>query len=214
MVSVNFLLLLLSLPPLVLTALLLNRSARKILLFLLLGMFAAFLSGQINTLLVTNAGISSFDASIHYIPIIEESLKAFPIVAYFFALRPKRKEVVEYAVVIGLGFALFENVSIFSQISFGAPGWQDVSFALSRGFGASLMHGLCTTILVYGISICMKWRKLLFTGSFALFSLVCLFHSLFNVLVGSERSFLALVLTIGTYAFVLLLLKRGKKLSE
>lgn len=214
MVSVNFLLLLLMLPPLVLTAFLLDRSARKILLFLLLGMFTAFLSGQINSLLVSIGGISSSDASIHYIPIIEEFLKAAPLIAGIFVLRPKRREIVEHAAAVGLGFAFFENVWVFSQNFFGVPGWEDISFALSRGLGASMVHSLCTVILVYGVSICMKWRKLLFTGTFALFSLVCLFHSLFNILIGSDRSNLAFVLTLGTYAIVLILFKRSKKASE
>lgn len=214
MVSVNFLLLLLMIPPLMLMAFLLDRSARKILLFLLLGMFTAFLSGQINTLLINGTDISSFDASIHYIPVIEEFLKAFPVVAYIFVLRPKRREIAEYAVAVGLGFAFFENVWAFTQSIYGVPNWEDISFVLSRGLGASMVHSLCTVILVYGSYIFMKWRKLLFTGTFALFSLVCLFHSLFNVLIGSERSILAFVLTLGTYVIVLVLFKRGGKLSE
>lgn len=214
MVSVNFLLLLLMFPPLILTALLLERSARKILLFLLLGMFTAFLSGQINTLLINGTDITSFDASIHYIPVIEEFLKAFPVVAYIFALCPKRREVIGYAASIGLGFAFFENIWAFTQSIYGVPSIEDVSFVMSRGLGASMMHSLCTVILVYGIFICMKWRKLLFTGTFAFFSLACLFHSLFNVLIGSERSVLAFVLTLGTYALVLLLFKRSKKFLD
>ena len=214
MVSVNFLLLLLMLPPLALMAILLDRSARKILLFLLFGMITAFLSGQINTLLISDGGITSFDASIHVIPIIEEFLKAFPVVAYVLVLRPKRRETIEYAVAIGLGFAFFENMWIFSQNFYGVPAWEDVLFALSRGLGASMVHSLCTAILVSGVSVCLKSRKLLLTGTFALFSLVCLFHSLFNVLVGSDRSFLALVLTLGTYAVVLVIAKRGGKYEK
>lgn len=214
MVSVNFLLLILMVPSLALMSILLERSARKILLFLMLGMFTAFLSGQINTLIVENGDITSFGASNHYIPIIEEFLKAFPVLAYTIVLRPKRSEVVEYAVAVGLGFAFFENICVFTQSTYGVPNWDDISFMLSRGFGASMVHSLCTTILVYGIYICMKWRKLLFTGTFALFSMVCLFHSLFNVLIGSAHSSLAFVLTLGTYLIMLILFKRNKQYQK
>lgn len=214
MVPLNFLYLLFMMPPLALMAILLDRKARKIILFLLAGMLTAFLSGQINTLIISLTGVSESYACIHYTPIVEELLKAFPVVTYALAVGLKRKETVEYAAAVGLGFAIFENVWAISQSAIGVPNWGDITFALSRGFGASMIHALCTVILANGFSICLKRRKLFLTGTFALLSLVCLFHSLFNVLVGSSHSFLALVLTLGVYVVILILIKRRRTTKE
>ena len=213
MVSVNFILLLLILPPILMMSVLVDRKMRLLLLFLVVGMVAAFLSGQVNSVIGSLTGLSSFYISIHISPIVEELLKAFPVVLCLVAFRPKKRYIIGYAVAAGLGFAFFENAWAFAQSVSVVPGWEDIAFALSRGFGASMVHSLCTVILVYGIYHCLYVRKLMFTGPLALFSLVTIFHSMFNVLIQSKYTLAPFLLTLGTYAVLIALFRRQKKKS-
>lgn len=210
----NFILLLLILPPILLMTVLVDEKTRLRLIFMAFGLFAAYLSGQINSVFCSLGGLSPFDLSIHVSPVIEEFIKAFPLVLFLFAARPDRRSVLEYAVWTGLGFAFFENAWAFSQSVSWFPTWQDVTFALSRGFGASLVHSFCTLILVYGISVCMKRRKLLVTGSLAVFSLVCMIHSTFNVLIQSRYAAAPFFFTLGTYAALAAIFRKKKKQTK
>lgn len=211
MVSVSLILLILILPPIVMMSVLMEKRMRMLMLFVIFGIFAAFVSSQINSAVSASAGISQFFISIHIAPVVEEALKALPIVLYIFAAKPPRRQLLGYAIGTGLGFAFFENAWAFSQSVSMSPTWTDVSFALSRGFGASMVHSLCTFILVYGISLCIHTRKLLITGSLALFSLVATFHSLFNVLIGSRYTLAPFLLTLGTYVLILIVYMRRRK---
>ncbi|MDO4811396.1 MAG: PrsW family glutamic-type intramembrane protease [Eubacteriales bacterium] len=213
MVTMNFILFLLISPPILLMTLLVERKARLLLVFMAFGIFSAYLSGQINSVISAYVEVSAFDLSIHVAPVVEEFLKAFPVVVFFFAFKPDSHYILGCAVCTGLGFAFFENAWAFSQSVSWYPTWQDVSFALSRGFGASMVHSICTLIIIYCLYICSKTRKLLITGTLASFSLICTIHSLFNVLIQSRYAAAPFILTIGIYA-VLLWLSIKKKLSK
>ena len=211
MVSMNLILLILLLPPVLLLAFLVDKKTRVLLIFLAVGAVTAYISGQVNSAVNLAEQLDPFYISIHIAPIAEEFLKAFPVVLYLFVFDPDKKTATSCAAVTGLGFAVFENAWAFVQSVSGNPGWEEISFALSRGFGASLVHSLCTLILVYGITVCRKNKKLLFTGMVALFSLVCLFHSLFNVFVQSPYALAPFLLTIGGYLVLAALLYVNKK---
>lgn len=209
----NFLLLILLLPSVVLMAALTGAKNRMRLVFMGFGFLAAYLSGQLNSFFAAVGNVSEFDLSIHVAPITEEFIKAFPLTVLLFAVKLDRRSALEYAVWTGFGFAFFENAKAFATAISWVPGWSDISFALSRGFGASMVHSLCTAILIYGISVCQKQRKLLLPGSLAVFSLACMIHSTFNVLISSRYAAAPFVLTLGTYAVFAVIVRKQRKKS-
>lgn len=211
MVSMNFILLLLILPPILLMAILVPGKTRYLLIFTVCGFVSAYVAGSVNSVIMNYGDFSDFYFSIHFSPAIEELMKGFPLILYIIVARPSRKSVLEYGIAIGLGFTFFENAWAFANSVSTSPSWQDISFALSRGFGASMVHSLCTCILGYGFSICIRIRKMKFTGTIALFSLVCIFHSLFNVLIQSRYFLAPFILTIGAYTSILIVVIRKKK---
>lgn len=214
MVSINLILVLLFLPPICLMAVLVEKKMRVFLVFLTLGLLAAYQSGQINSLILSYGFLSEFQISIHVAPVIEEFLKALPLILYLFISRPDKRHITECAVWTGLGFAFFENACAFSRSVSSIPDAEDIAFALSRGFGASMIHSLCSLLLIYGVYMCSKQKKLIFPGSLAMFSFVCIIHSLFNVLIQSKYTVAPFLLTIGVYAAFFIGTRAQKKKAE
>lgn len=211
MVTMNFILFLLIIPSFLLMIFVVENKTRMMLIFMAFGIFAGFLSGQVNAIISAYSKVPGFELSIHVAPVVEELIKAFPLVLFFFVFKPDKRYLLGCAVGTGLGFAFFENVLAFTQEVSYTPTWHDVSFALSRGFGAGMIHSVCTMIFIYGIYLCSKRKKLMVTGTLAVFSFVCTLHSLFNVLIQSQYTFAPFVLTIGVYLIILYISIKKRK---
>ena len=211
MVTVSLILLILLLPSVLLMAIMSEKEMRIRLFFFALGFIAAYESGQINALVFSSGAMFESDVTINIAPAVEEFLKGLPLVLYLFVCRPGKRIVCEYAVWTGIGFALFENAWAFYRSVGESPDLSDIMFALSRGFGASMIHSLCTLILISGICLCMKHRKLVITGSIAMFSFVCVIHSMFNVLIDSKYTAAPFILTIGVYVLMFFIYRAKKK---
>lgn len=214
MVTVNLILLLLIIPTVLLMSFLARGKTRLFLVFTAIGIFAAYLSGQINSVIGTFAKIAEFDISIHVSPVVEEFLKALPLVVFFFVIKPEKRFILECSIWTGLGFAFFENAWAFSQTTIDVPTWEDISFALSRGFGASIVHSICSLIFIYGVYVCSRTHKLTIPGTLAMFSLVCSIHSMFNVLIKSKYAVAPFVFTIGIYIILLCFSLYQRKLKQ
>ncbi|MBP5208603.1 MAG: PrsW family intramembrane metalloprotease, partial [Clostridia bacterium] len=106
------------------------------------------------------------------------------------------------------GFALLENVVILTQNVENVT----IFWALVRGFGSGLVHGICTVMVGWGVSYVKKRRKLFYCGTFALLSSAIIYHATYNLLVQSKYQYVGIVLPIVTYIPVLLLTvgKRAK----
>lgn len=180
--------------------------SRLIMAFLTAGIFMALFAGEINGYIRSVSGLTTEFMTVNITPITEEILKALPVVMLAFLIKPERQLLLECSISIGVGFALLENVFIFSQMA-----GVSVLWAFTRGFGAGLMHALSTAAVGYAMSYIIEKHKIFFSGSFAALSLAIIYHSVFNIIVSSDYSFLGVMLPIITYIPIFIILKKLKK---
>ena len=181
--------------PLLLMVLLLRKRSRRLVGYMVIGICVSLFVSEFNTILL---GLFHGDTS--YVtttitPISEEIMKALPVLFYALVFSDNRDRVVSIAFATGIGFGMFENMVILVQNIESVT----LSWAIIRGLSTALMHGICTVAIGYGICFVKKRRKLFFCGTFALLSLACIYHGIFNMLVQSTYKNLGFVLPAVTY---------------
>lgn len=181
--------------------------SRYILSFLMIGIFMCLFSGEINGLLRQISGMTTYDMTINVTPAVEELLKALPIVFVTYVFRPRRQALMEYSVAVGVGFAILENAYILA----GTAEHVSLYWALIRGFGAGMVHGLCTLSVGYAMSYIRTKRKLSYTGTFAALSLAIIYHSIYNLIIQSDFRFFGILLPVLTYIPLLRFIRRQKR---
>jgi RsiW-degrading membrane proteinase PrsW (M82 family) len=116
---------------------------RRVVRMLVAGGIAALISLAIHWTLTEAAGLSRDHLSRYVAPVVEELLKAIPVI-----LAINRRRVgflVDSAIVgfaVGAGFAAVENIQYLLAL-----GDLDVVLWLVRGFGTALMHGSVTATM-------------------------------------------------------------------
>lgn len=181
--------------PLLLMMLLVEKKARLPIVFVVLGMFIAVFSSELNGLLLKLLEIEKEASTVKLAPITEELLKAIPILFFALVVSDKRETLFTASMALGVGFALLENAYYllvnyenFSLLS-----------AFVRGFATGLMHGMCTLLVGFGISFVKKKRKLFALGTFTLLTTAMTYHGIFNLLIRSKYPIVGALLPIATY---------------
>jgi len=182
--------------PLLLLMTMLNKQSRLLLGFVLGGMVLAVCAYEINSLVCTLFQLSGQELSITAAPMIEEILKALPVLYFAILVSDDRKLVLQLAMASGIGFAILENA--FLMITY--VDQVDIGWAIVRGVSASLSHGICTMIVGCGIVFVRKQKKLFYTGTFALLAAAMTLHAIFNLLLQSPFDYVALALPIILYS--------------
>lgn len=167
--------------------------SRAVLGFLLTGVFMCLFAGEINGLILNASGVTVRFLTVNITPIVEEFLKALPVVFIAFLARPKKQLLLEGSVAVGVGFATFENVCMLMSAASLSPG-----LVLARGFGAGIMHSVSTLAVGYSMTVVGSDRKLSYSGTVAALSGAVIYHSIYNILVQSERPLLGILLPIAT----------------
>lgn len=179
--------------------------SRAMLGFLLTGIFMCLFAGEINGLILNSTTLSIHYLSINATPIVEEILKAIPIIFTAFVIRPDRQELLEGSVAVGVGFATLENICLLTGMQSGISLW----LIIARGFGAGMMHGVSTLAVGYSMTIVSADRKISYTGTIAALSAAIIYHSIYNIIVQSQYPALGILLPAAT--FIPLLAAIGKK---
>lgn len=188
--------------PLVLLLPLLAGSARRIVAFTLVGAAVATSAAEINGALYGIIGLEAEQVSLDVAPIVEEVMKAVPVLLYALFASDRREDVLPVAMATGIGFAILENSYLLvSQLVIGGTGAVTLSWALVRGLSTSLSHGICTAAVGYGITYVHRRRKLFYTGTFALLTAAVTFHATFNLLMlaPSPLDWVGLALPMAAY---------------
>lgn len=181
--------------PLALMAFLLDEKPRRIIIFFIVGICTAVFAAEINALLTYVIPLEIEDFTIRVTPIVEEIIKATPVLFFAKMISDKREALITVSLAVGIGFAIMENTFVLTQ----SIGSVSVLWALMRGFGTGIMHGMCTFLVGMGFSVANKNKKLFVVGTFSLLSLAITYHSLFNMLVQSDFRYLGAALPIVTY---------------
>ena len=197
--------------PLALMAFLVEKKARRTVIFFITGICAAVFASEVNGILTYLIPLDVFDFTVRVTPITEEFIKAIPVLFFAKEISDKKETLITVSLAVGIGFAIMENTYILTQ----NVGYVSLLWAIMRGFGTGIMHGMCTFLVGTGFAFANKNKKLFVVGTFALLSLAITYHSIFNMLVQSDYKYIGAVLPIITYVpFVLWIYKNRKKESK
>ena len=182
--------------PVLLLMTMLNGKSRLLFGFVLIGMLFAVCAYEINSLICRVFSLSGTELSIKAAPIIEEILKALPVLFYAAFVSDERNQVLRLSMAAGIGFAILENA--FLLITYVDE--VNIGWAVVRGISTSLSHGICTLIVGCGMIFARKQKKLFYTGTFALLAVSMTLHATFNLLIQSPYDYVAMALPIVIYA--------------
>lgn len=181
--------------PLLLMLPLLQGQSRWLIGFMLIGASVAVSVSEINALIQIMMNLSSLQISLQIAPGSEEIMKAIPILIYAILLSDDPKKLLPLSMAVGIGFAILENAYVLMN------NIESVSllWAMIRGVSTSLMHGMCTFVVGYGMTYIKKQKKLFYTGTFGLLAVAMTFHATFNLLINSQWAMYGLLLPIVVY---------------
>ena len=182
--SMSYILFICVAAPALLMLLPIEKQSRKVVLFMLTGMFCCLFVSEVNGLLLR---ISDFDLlyfTTNITPITEEIVKALPVLFFAVVFSDSKKDIITASFSVGVGFAILENLIVLTQ------NFQSVNlmFAVIRGFCSGLMHSICTIAVGYFIAFIRKRKKIFITGTISALNLAIVYHSVFNLLVQSDSS--------------------------
>ncbi len=204
MASMSYILFICVAAPILLMLLPIEKESRKVISFILIGMFCCLFISEVNGWLykLCRSGLFYFTSNIT--PITEEIVKVLPVLFYTIFFSSSRKNVATVAFATGVGFAVLENLIILTQNYHNV----DIPFALARGFSSGLMHCICIGFVSFFLSFSGKNTKTFVVGTISSLTLSITYHSVFNLLVQAEYMYLnhiGLFLPFVTYVIVNLL---------
>ncbi len=182
---------------------LMDRKSRGVILSMMIGVSCCLFVSELNSILLDHFHGDVFYVTTTITPITEEIVKALPILYLAIVFTDDRSTLISNAFAVGVGFALLENMIVLLQSV------RDVTvlWALVRGFGSGMVHGICTVMVGYGISYIKKRRKLFWCGTFALLSAAITYHAVYNLLVQSKYQNAGIILPVLTYIPLILFLR-------
>ena len=193
--------------PLIMAIIICKDKSQLLLSFLFIGTVVGLFCGELNGILVNILPIDNVEYTSNISPLLEECFKSIPILLYAFNFKPKKQTLLECAALVGVGFAVLENAFILAENAMS----MSIPIAVIRGFGAGLMHGVCTMCVGYGISFVHTRRKVFYTGTIAILAAVSIYHSIYNMLVQSEHEILGFILPTLTFIPIWFVFCKNKK---
>lgn len=208
--KITYVLYLCFLIPMALSLFIMRKESRLVVAFVLIGTTVCLIAGEINNriYLALDKDMLYFTTTVS--PVTEELLKALPILLFALFVSDNRQKLAQSAFAVGLGFAIMENMIMITQNLYSV----DIKWAIMRGFGASLMHSICTVAVGIGISFVRKRKKLFYCGTLSLLMLAVTYHSIYNTLVLSPYKYFGVLLPICTYIPLLIFSFKRKKIEE
>jgi len=180
---------------------LMERRTRRVMVFVITGISVCLFVSELNSIMLRVFHGDTYYVTTTITPITEEIMKALPVLYYAIVISDDRRSLISNSYAVGVGFALLENIVILTQNIEQVT----IFWALVRGFGSGLVHGICTVMVGWGISYIRKRRKLFYCGTFALLSSAIIYHATYNLLVQSTYQYAGILLPIATYIPMLLL---------
>lgn len=185
---------------------LMEKKLRRLVVFMITGIFSCLFVSELNNILLGAFRGDIFFVTTTITPITEEVVKMLPILFFAIMVTDDRRTLIPISFAVGVGFALLENVVILTQNVENVT----ILWALVRGFGSGLVHGICTVMVGWGISYIKKRRKFFYCGTFALLSAAIIYHAIYNLLVQSQYRYVGILLPTITYIPIILFLRKNK----
>jgi RsiW-degrading membrane proteinase PrsW (M82 family) len=190
---------------------LVDKNARQPVIFFIVGVCVALFVSEVNALLTNVFSMEMTEFTIRITPVTEEILKAIPVLFFAREISNKRESIITISLAVGIGFAVMENSFILLK----SIDSVSILWAVMRGFGTGMMHGMCTFLVGSGFSFINKNKKLFIVGTFSLMSLAITYHSVFNMLVQSDFYYFGALLPIITFIpFAIARFKLAKEVKK
>jgi RsiW-degrading membrane proteinase PrsW (M82 family) len=181
----------------------------------LVAVFFAFLintaSGVAVTLLTQDVRAGEAFGAVISAPIVEESAKALILFIFFFWKKDEFDGVIDgivYAAMVGLGFAMTENIQYYGRAVTEAGGGGLTLVFILRGALSPFSHPMFTSLTGIGLGLARQSRNLFVkfvTPVFGLLAAICM-HSIWNgsVVIFGGGGFLLMYILIMIPAFFIM----------
>ncbi len=168
--------------PKLFMVLFLKKHQRVMMYYLFWGFFSAIMVYYIYDFLSGFAVNLSYQ-EITVTPLLEEFVKAFPLIALFLITGKKfEKHILPFAMSCGIGFSVLGNYIFTMGGDFAHVNM--ILYAILRAGGISLMQGCCTAIIGYGLYLIKDMdKKALPALLLGLYAVSVVIHAIFNLLV-------------------------------
>ncbi|MFN2497636.1 MAG: PrsW family intramembrane metalloprotease [Pyrinomonadaceae bacterium] len=181
----------------------------------LVAVFFAYLintaSGLIVTVLTNDVSAGAAFGAVISAPIVEESAKALILLIFFFFKKDEFDGVIDgivYAAMVGLGFAMTENIQYYGRAVSQAGGGGLTIVLIIRGALAPFAHPMFTSLTGIGLGLARQSRNPLvkiITPLFGLLAAIAM-HSIWNgsaVIFGAGGFLLAYILIMVPAFFIM-----------
>ena len=194
--------------PLGFAMIIFDKKARVNFLFMMIGLTVCLFCGELSTIVASQIPFSMRYITTNITPVIEEFFKALPILIYAFVYDPKKHQLYEAAIAVGVGFAILENAYILA----GDADFATLIYGILRGLGAGTLHALATFLVGVGMSYIHKKPKLFYTGTVALLSTAIIIHSIYNSIISTDFYVIGMLIPVSIFIPTVLYLKKKKLL--
>lgn len=199
-------------PLLFLIVMIKDKQARYILAFFCWGICSVLVAYIINTSFSYDSEQSA-RLTTSIAPIIEESLKALPLLIFMIKKQENEKLVIYCAMASGIGFSVQETLYYFTSLS-STPDMGLLLPVIVRTVTTCLMHGMATTIVGFGIARLTNDRRVRIPIVLGMLSLAVTIHSIFNTLIYTRLAFFALIMPAVLYFVGLMLLSEDSDMDS
>ncbi len=168
-------------------------------------------SGLIVTVLTNDVRAGAAFGAVISAPIVEESSKALILFIFFFFKKDEFDGVIDgivYAAMVGLGFAMTENIQYYGRAVMQAGGGGLTIIFIIRGALAPFSHPMFTSLTGIGLGLARQSRNTIvkiITPIFGLAAAICM-HSIWNgsaVIFGPGGFILAYILIMVPAFFIM-----------
>ncbi len=184
-------------PLLFLIVMIKDKGSKHVLLYFAWGVgsvILAFIFNEWFSRLSGDAGNASADIA----PIVEETLKALPLLLFFRRKNFSPMMIIYCAMASGIGFSVQEMLYYFTQFTMDS-GLHALLPLLVRTATTCLLHGMTTAIVGFGLTITANFREIRIPMVLGLLALASVIHSLYNILIDTRLAVLALIMPAVLY---------------
>ena len=167
--------------PVVIALFCVRKYRRRSFIFIFAGMVACLFSSYISTFFARATGATALEATLEISPLIEETLKLFPVAFYLMVYEPEKNEAAGEALMVAVGFATLENTCYLIGSDAG-----EAVHVLIRGFSTGAMHVACGAITAIVLRVAWGTTYYRITATLGVLCLAITSHGIYNVLVNQE----------------------------
>ena len=201
--------------PIIMMMITLKGRSRLLMGFMAMGIFVSLFSSELSGALIRALGMEDmYKVTTSLTPIIEEILKAIPVLIYAFIISDDRQTLLSIAFAVGVGFAVLENIVILLRAVISNPESVSYLWALVRGFGSGLMHAVTTMMIGVGMSQLKTRRKMIVPGIVAMLAMAAIYHAIYNSLVQTDMKYMGFILPLLTYLILLPRINEGLNIKK